>query len=118
MTHFEDLFELFEDVRQYKLRSKECLIPISCTDMRSVGYSTADGGHQAIKWTIDLRRAKQSAQARGTKESRRIRELFSSYMGRKQLLDELREGTLEYGMAAPPIEEKAPGLTQLYIPGL
>src|ERR1700733_6933382 len=104
MTHFEDLFELFEDVRQYELRPKERLIPIMSVTGTTVGYSTADGDHQALQWTIDIRRAKLAAQTRGTKESRRIRELFSSHMGRKQLLDELRSGSLEYGMAAPPQE--------------
>lgn len=118
MTHFEDLFELFEDVRQYKLRPKERLIPVMSVTGTTVGYSTADSDFPALQWTIDLRRAKQMAQARGTKESRRIRELFSSHMGRKQLLDELREGALEYGVARPPQEEAPPSPLQHTIPGL
>lgn len=124
MAHFEDLFEMFEDVRQYQLRPKERLIPIMSVTGVTVGYSTADSDHPAIQWTINLRKAKAVAQARGTKESRRIRELFASHMGRKQLLDELRAGDLDYGYAAPPQEEpepqevQEPQPTQLKIPGL
>lgn len=123
MAQFEDLFEMFEDVRQYQLRPKERLIPIMSVTGVTAGYSTADSDYKAIEWVINLRKAKAVAQARGTKESRRIRELFASHMGRKQLLDELRAGDLDYGMASAPIEEtepevQEPQLTQLKIPGL
>lgn len=94
---FEDVYELFEAVRTYKLRPKECLITVNSVTGVTIGYATADSAFESIEWTMPLALAKETALARGTKEARYIRELLGSYMGRKQLLDELRRGTLEYG---------------------
>ncbi len=109
---FDDIFELLESVRLYKLRGKECLIPTMSVTGAVIGYSTADGDFPAVTWSITVRAAKATALARGTREAQRIRELLASYMGRKQLLGELRAGTLEYGVArhAEPLEApiKAP----------
>jgi len=94
---FDDIYELLEAVRTYKLRPKERLIPVNSVTGTVIGYATADSEFESIEWTIPLARAKDTALARGTKEARYIRELLGSYMGRKQLLDELSKGTLEYG---------------------
>lgn len=121
---FEDIYELLESVRMYRLRAKERIIPTMSVTGAFIGYATADGDFPSVTWTIPVRAAKASASARGTRESVRIRELLASYMGRRQLLEELRTGTLEYGVArtltpveAPP-EPSAPpsGLVQLQLP--
>ena len=95
---YQDIFELLEAVRTYELRPKESIIPFLSLTGDVVGYATADGGYVSEAWTIGIREAKQSALDRGTKEARHVRELLSSHMGRKQLLQELRTGTLEYGV--------------------
>ncbi len=111
---FENIYELLEAVRAYRLRSKESLIQVCSPTGTTFGYFTADSAFPSISWTIDLSVAKATALARGTKESLYIRELLTSFMGRRQLLQELREGTLDYGIAAPPrpstgaLEESAP----------
>lgn len=115
MTVFLDIFELLESVRQHELRPRECLIPLNSVDGTTIGYATADSNGPSLIWTIGTRTAKASALARGTKEARRIRELLCSHMGRRQILDELRSGTLEYGVAKVAA---AIGPKQLMIPGL
>lgn len=124
MTTFSDIYELLETVRQYKLRPRERLVVTTSVTGSVMGYATADNGEPSIEWDIELRAAKETALARGTKEGERIRELLSSYMGRKQLLEELREGTLEYGLARAPEPEAQSepepeqGPRQCFIPGL
>lgn len=98
---FEDIYEMLESLRGYRLRAKECLIQVGSCDGLTFGYYTADSEFRSVSWTISLRSAKETALARGTKEAHHIRELLSSFMGRYQLLQELREGTLEYGIAKP-----------------
>jgi hypothetical protein len=129
---FEDIYELLEAVRAYRLRSKESLIQVCSTTGLTFGYYTADSDFPTISWTIDLNVAKATALARGTRESLHIRELLSSFMGRRQLLIELREGILDYGVAATPrppvvgiegssplpVDDPANGLEQCLIPGL
>jgi hypothetical protein len=102
---FDDIYELLETVRQYKLRPREHLVLVNSMTGSVAGFATADNDEPSIEWSMDLRLAKETALARGTKEGERIRELLGSYMGRKQLLDELRRGTLEYGLAARSREE-------------
>jgi hypothetical protein len=96
---FDDIFELLESLRLYRLRAKECLIPTMSVTNTAMGFATADGDYPSVTWTIPTKVAKATALARGTRESARIHELLGSYMGRKQLLEELRAGTLEYGVA-------------------
>lgn len=117
---FDDIFELLEAVRLYRLVGKETLINFNSTTGSVLGYTTADSEARANTWTIATRRAKESARNRGTKEGERIRELLSSYVGRRQLLEELRSGTLEYGIARPPKVVETEQLTpkQCTIPGL
>lgn len=117
---FEDVYEMLEAVRQHPLTGRERIIPLNSVNGTRVGYTTADGEQQAVTWTIGAKTAKASAIARGSRESQRIRELLGSYMGRRQLLDELRAGTLDYGLAQMPIEHQdAPhGPRQCLIPGL
>lgn len=121
---FDDLFELLESVRLYRLRTNETLVCTNSVTGTVIGYATADSSFPSVTWTIPLARAKESSLARGTKEARRIRELVGSYMGRKQLLEELRRGELEYGIArapAPLPEPEKPveaGPVQCLIPGL
>lgn len=105
---FEDIYELLESVRMYRLRAKESLVPSMSVTGTLIGYATADSDFPSVTWTIPLRVAKASAVARGTREAQRIRELLASYMGRRQLLEELRAGTLEYGYARPPAPVEAP----------
>jgi hypothetical protein len=99
---FENIYELLEAVRTYHLRSKESLIQVCSPTGTTFGYFTADSAFPSISWTIDLSVAKATALARGTRESLHVRELLSSFMGRRQLLIELREGVLDYGVAATP----------------
>lgn len=127
---FHDIYELLETVREYKLRPKERLAVALSVTGTTIGFTTADSDFPSLSWTMGTRQAKLSALARGTKEGNRIRELLSSHVGRKQLLEELRAGTLEYGMARPPpppqpepepeeLEEPEPtGPRQCLIPGL
>lgn len=121
---FDNIFELLESVRTYELRSRESLVPLTNVTGTSWGYSTADSAFPALTWTIPARVAKQTALARGTREGLRIHELLVSHMGRRQLLEELREGRLEYGIArrvepqAPPPKptEALNGPRQLQLP--
>ncbi len=120
---FTDIFELLEAVREYERKPKERLQPFGSVTGVDVGYTTADGEGPSVQWTILLRDAKASAQARGTREAERIRGLVGSYMGRKQLLDELLSGELSYGVArqaehVEPVLELPKGPRQLLIPGL
>lgn len=117
---FDDIFELLEAVRLYRLRPKERIIPTMSITGLYVGYATADSDFPSVTWTILVQKAKATAVARGTKEARHIRELLASHMGRKQLLEELRAGTLEYGVArAPAPVETAPEVIQeaILVPG-
>ena len=135
MTTFDNIYELLESVRIYELPPKETLIQVTAPDGKTFGYYTADGPQPAESWVIDLKVAKSTALARGTKEALHIRDLLSSFMGRRDLLLELRQGTLEYGIAALPgalteVSEGPPdlsvdlestgfeGLRQCLIPGL
>ncbi len=121
---FDNIFELLESVRLYQLRTRESLIPTTSVTGTTWGYATADSAFPSITWTISARTARESARARGTKEARRIQELLVSHMGRRQLLEELREGRLEYGiarraepLAALPEPPPAPsGPRQLHLP--
>ncbi len=118
---FDNLFELLESVRMYPLRTKEYLISVTSVTGSTLGYATADSAFQSVTWTISARLAKKSAQERGTREARRIQELFVSHMGRRQLLEELRAGELEYGIAriqeaAEPTQEPDNGPRQLQLP--
>ena len=101
---FDDIYEMLESVRAYDLRVGECLIQVGSCDGLTFSYATASKEFKSVSWTMALRLAKSTAlaRARGTKEAQHIRELLSSFMGRSQLLRELREGTLHYGIAAPP----------------
>lgn len=119
MTEYSDIFELLESVRTHKLRPRESLVPVNSVTGLVIGYATADGD-SSVSWTMGLRQAKESATARGTKEVAHIIELLSSYVGRKQLLEELRSGALEYGIARPPgpVEAQPAGPVQCFIPGL
>lgn len=105
---FDDIFELLESVRLYRLRSKECLVVLPSTTGVDLGFATADGDFPSVTWTMPVRKAKATALARGTREASRIRELLASAAGRKQLLDELRAGSLEYGISRPPVHVEAP----------
>jgi len=127
MTEFDNIYELLESVRLYRLRTKECLIPVDSATGQMIGYTTADSDFPSVVWNIPVKLAKETALARGTKEAGYIRDLLSSYMGRKQLLEELRKGTLEYGFArsmpvlqVEPESEPEPvaGPVQCFIPGL
>jgi hypothetical protein len=121
---YQDLFELLEAVRQYESRPKESLILLNSVDGSRVGYVTAHTEHPSLEWSISRRSAKTSALARGTREALRIRELLGTSLGRKQILHELREGSLEYGISRGPWEpvDVAPGPAagphQCLIPGL
>jgi hypothetical protein len=105
---FDDIFELLESVRLYRLRAKERLVPIMSVTGSHFGYATADSDFPSVTWTILAHRAKTTAVARGTKEARHIRELLATHMGRKQLLEELRSGTLEYGVSRASVPVEAP----------
>ena len=121
---FDDIYELLESVRTYRLRTKECLVPTMSVTGATIGYATADSEFPSVTWSITARAAKTTALARGTKEAQHIRDLLASYMGRRQLLEELRAGTLEYGIArAQTFEEAIPepseassGFNQLRLP--
>lgn len=113
---YDNIFELLEAVRTYVLRPKEHLIPCTSVTGSALGYTTASETFPAIEWTIAARAAKRSAQERGTREGQRIQELFVSHMGRRQLLQELRAGELEYGIARTPEPPQEPGPRQLLLP--
>jgi hypothetical protein len=104
---FDDIYELLESVRMYRLRTKERLVPTMSVTGASIGYATADSDFPSVTWTITARAAKATALARGTREAQHIRGLLASYMGRRQLLEELRAGTLEYGITRAPVPEEA-----------
>ena len=116
---FENLFELLEAVRTYQLRPKEHLVPLTNVTGSVLGYSTADSAFPSVEWTIPAQLAKKSAQERGTREAQRIQMLFVSHMGRRQLLQELRAGELEYGITRTPepvLTPLEPGPRQLQLP--
>jgi hypothetical protein len=94
----DNIFELLEAVRQHKLETRECFLPINSVKDRDVGFTTADGDGPAVTWTMPTKLAKESAIERGTPEARRIKDLLGNHMGRIQLLTELRAGTLDYGI--------------------
>jgi len=117
---FDDIFELLEAVRSHQLGPKETILVMNSITGSTLGYVVSDRP-QPPCWVMPARLAKQTANARGTREAVRIRELLGSHMGRKQLLEELRAGTLEYGIARPPpVSEPQPdpGPQQCTIPGL
>lgn len=121
--NFTDIFDLLESVREYRLQPRERLQPTGSVTGTLIGYTTADGEAPSTAWLIPVRLAKETASARGTREAERIRGLLSSYMGRKQLLEELRSGDLSYGVSrvAEPVVtvvEAPAGPQQLLIPGL
>jgi len=118
MVEFDDIFEMLETVRQYSLRPKETLISLNSVNGSVMGYCTAHLEHTSIEWTISTKVAKSSARARGTKEGVRIAELLANAVGRKQLLQELRAGELEYGIARTPEPPAPPKPRQVTIPGL
>jgi len=118
LVEFDDIFEMLETVRQYSLRPKETLISLNSVDGSVMGYCTAHLEHASIEWTISTKVAKNSARARGTKEGVRIAELLANAVGRKQLLQELRAGELEYGIAHQPEPPAPPKPRQATIPGL
>jgi len=99
VTDYEDVFELLEDVRGYNLRPKESIIPLNSVDGTVIGFVTAHTEYSSIEWRIPMRLAKATALARGSKEGVRIRDLLCNNVGRKQLLQELRDGDLNYGVA-------------------
>lgn len=101
---YDDIFEMLEAVRAYQLRPRECLIPTGSVTGTIIGYTTADSDEVAIRWTIEAKRAKAQATARGDE---RLRSLLASHMGRKELLAELRKGTLVLASPLEP-EQAAP----------
>ena len=120
-VEYTNIFELLEAVRQYELRPKEAIIPLNSVNGSVLGYATAHPEFRSVEWAITRRAAKNTAAARGTRESLRIRDLLANSVGRKQLLQELREGTLEYGIAhhpEPPAATSKPAPRQRTIPGL
>ncbi len=103
---FEDIFELLEAVRAYELRPGEAIIPLNHVTGIELGYVTADGPDPATLWKMGTKKAKASASARDTREGRRVRELLGSYMGRKELLERARKGSLQYAASVP--QEESP----------
>ena len=121
--NFDDIFELLEAVRGYRFQSKERIQPAWSVTGALIGYTTADGEGPSTVWLIPTKMAKSSAAARGTREAQRILGLFSSYMGRRQLLDELLSGDLSYGVVRHPepvggLSDAPKGPRQHLIPGL
>lgn len=125
---FEDIYELLESVRAHELRPKESLVPLNSRYGTVIGYTVADTEGATDTWSIPIKLAKASALARGTRESVQIADLLTSYMGRKQLLEQLRDGTLDYGISkmanppsdAPSFEETSKVFVprQCFLPGL
>jgi hypothetical protein len=117
---YENLFELLEAVRTYQLRPKEQLIPTTSVTGSILGYTTASSAFPSVEWTISARAAKRSTQERGTREAQRIQDLFVSHMGRRQLLQELLVGELEYGISRTPepvlLPQDPKGPRQLELP--
>lgn len=121
--NFDDIFDLLESVREYRRQPKERLQPTGSVTGTLIGYATADGDGPSTLWLIPTKVAKATASARGTREAERIRGLLSSYMGRRQLLEELLSGDLSYGVARQPepvvtIVEAPAGPRQHLLPGL
>lgn len=121
--NFDNIFDLLESVREYRCQSKESLQPTGSVTGTHIGYVTADSAGPATTWLIPLKAAKASAMARGTREAEHIRSLLTSFMGRKQLLEELLGGDLSYGVARQhepvvTIVEVPLGPRQHLIPGL
>lgn len=121
--NFDNIFDLLESVREYRCQPKESLQPTGSVTGTHIGYVTADSVGPATTWLIPLKVAKATATARGTREADRIRSLLSSYMGRKQLLEELLSGDLSYGVVRQyepvvTIVEVPKGPRQHLIPGL
>lgn len=116
-VEFDNIFELLESVRQYELRPKEAIIPLNSQNGSVLGYATAHPEFRSVEWSMPTRLAKITARDRGTREASRIQEMLSTYVGRKQILQELREGSLEYGIYRPPAPPAEPKPTQCTIPG-
>lgn len=115
---YSDIFELLEAVRQYELRPKESIILLNSVKGSVLGYVTAHPEYPSIEWAIPTKSALNSARARGTREGVRIRELLGNSLGRKQILKELRDGSLEYGIMRMPEPVGPPKPKQMTIPGL
>lgn len=118
---FTNIYDLLEEVRTYPLQSGESLMQVPSVSGSLIIYATASTELLSKEWSMELRLAKETALARGSKESLYIRELLSSYSSRTQLLQELRSGTLEYGICreVPKVlEVPPPKIVQLRIPGL
>jgi hypothetical protein len=110
---FETLYELLLAVRDHKLEPGESLIPLSHVTGSEVGYVVAGSKGPAIYWRISRKKALATSNARN-KVGYRVRELVSSYMGRKQLIKELKklnlEDLLEVPVEEPPKQLEFPGL--------
>ena len=127
---FDNLFELLDAVRCYPTTGKECIIPLLSVDGTVFGYTTADGEGPAVTWSMNLREAKKDALYRGTHEARMIRAYLVTHQGHRELLQKLREGSLECLVVWTPVvpvrkepsaEEKTPSVgepRQCLIPGL
>lgn len=110
---FDTLYELLVAVRAHKLEAGESLIPLDHVTGSEVGYVVADSkAGPAPSWRISRKKALATAGARN-KVGYHIRELVSSFMGRKQLIGELKkldlEALLEVPVEEPPKQLEFPG---------
>lgn len=106
------LQSLIDAVVSYKGRHK--ILPLNSVTGTVFGYTTVDSEGPAEIWEMPLKQAKQEAAC--FEDSDHILELLSSYMGRKQLADDLRKGAMK--LKPMVFETWIPTPVQHYIPSL
>lgn len=97
---YENVFELLEAVHNYELRDGECIIPSSSEKGTHVGFCTADGDYQSVRWIISIRDLKTSAE--GSPEIYQQMRLLHT---RRELLHELRAGRVDLERPVEPVPE-------------
>lgn len=87
------LQELFDAVLSYKAKSREGIAPVNSVTGTMFGFTVVDSEDPAPIWEMSLKQAK--AEAQQYEDSDTLIGLMSSYMGRVQLVQDLRSGALK-----------------------
>ena len=91
---YDNIYELLEAVRTYKLQGKERLRPCNSIKGTEVGYCTVDSEGPATRWVISVADLKRSCEARTSDEAYEVLRRMRSFQDRRLLLKDLRSGKL------------------------
>ncbi len=108
------LQELFDAVLSYKPKAREALVPVNSVTGTVLGFTVVDTEGPAPVWEMSLKQAKLEAQQ--YEQADDLLGLISSYMGRVQLIQDLRKGLLKPKILV--VEPVALVPFQYYIPSL